>query len=673
MASPNLPVVPLLPSTGARPLTYPELLDKLKCVCTAGAQIRPSSLPSATVDLADIIADHARFLTIFTAGFGIITVVLKMIACIIDVLCALMNPFAVISALIRLFGTCLPDFILIFPQFAIPAKIICILKIILAILEYILTVIVPLVEEIIQNVENLVSAIDDNNAQGIAAISFKIATLIKELYSVLGIFEALSAIWAMIKLFLDAGIGIPCGGSGGSCEGCADDQCNDTLRQSNITGSDGVLTLSYISSSSYIIRFYSNTKQSNFLDLRNFFPRGLNYSEIEDEDDLPYVISVDGTSYAVTGVNSSGMATLSFINQPYETDGYLSGVVSGVTLIDPLDIRFGVDTQTFLPSYAGTRYVELVDRTSGSYAAANNGTWRIEEVYDGFNVRLRRSDDYWRYSGGADPANHLDWKLLPATPSAGSNKAFDLDINHNELIRHNVIGVGCHPAIKATIDAFNNRFPDASNLTLPELPDFDLLLTELSGCLAEVGPEDVTTDYVLDNYDSIAAGATDLQNCITGPMADFTSELTDYVEDIYPRIFDPENSTLEADPLIQVIGEYVDVTLIPYDINGGKLAQTLPAGIIEATIFSDVGVLSSTQEVLDENGDSTGDFTATLTSYKPTIVKLSAQVGGKDVADFNGSTLVKRIVEVEFVAPTVQRVPAIEGDTPEPLGVGKTE
>jgi hypothetical protein len=679
MASPNLPVVPELPSTGARPLTYPELLDKLKCVCTAGAQIRPSSLPSATVDLGDIIADFSKYLTIFTAGYGIITVVLKMIACIIDVLCALMNPFSVISALIRLFGTCLPDFILIFPQLAIPAKIICILKVVLAILEYLLTVIVPLVQDIIQNVENLIAAIDDNNAQGIAAVAFKIASLIKELYSVLGILDALMAVWIMIKALLDAGIGIPCGGSGGSCSGCGDDQCNSTLRQSSITGTDGVLTISYVGTSNFIIRFSSSSINSNLLDLRGFFPKGLNYDEIEDEDDLPYVMTIDGTSYSMKTVNSSGTATLSFITQPFETDGYLSDIAAGVILTDPLDVRFGVDTETFLPSYAGVRYVELIDRNSSSFAAYNNGVWQIEQVYDGYNVRLRRDEDTWMFLSGANPAPHLDWRLVPAAPSVGSNKSFELEINHDELIRHNLIGVGCHPAVKAAIDGFNNRFPDASdpnNLILPDLPDIDALSSSINNCMAAIAPENVTTDYVLDNYDTIAEGAAALQDCILGPsssLVEFSDDLTDYVEDIYPRIFDQENSTLEVDVFMQVVGKYINITLVPFDVNGARLAQTLPPGIIEATIFSDAGVLSTTQEVFDAYGDSTGDFEATLTSHEPATIKISAQVGGKDVADFNGSTLVKREIEVEVVMPRPERAPVLEGDIPEPLGLGTTE
>jgi hypothetical protein len=414
---------------------------------------------------------------------------------------------------------------------------------------------------------------------------------------------------------------------------------------------------------------------SNFLDLRGFFPKGLDYSEITDQEDIPYVMTIDGTSYAMTSVNSSGRATLSFIEQQFETDGYLSNLVAGSPLISSLDIRFGVDTETFLSSHAGSLYVELIDRNSGSFAENNNGTWRVDQVYDGKNVRLRRSSGTWSTIGGPDPGSHLDWRLVPSAPSVGPNKTFSLDINHDELIRHNLIGTGCHPAVKATIDSFNNRFPDASNLIFPDLPDLEGLISDIDQCMAAMAPENVTTDYVLNNYSTIATGAEALQNCISGQLTGFSDELTEYVGGIYPRIFDQENSTLSADPLIQIVGENIDVTLVPFDINGARLAQTLPPGIIDATIFSDVGVLSGTQEVFDVNGNSTGDFEATLTSYTPTIVRVSAQVGGKDVAYFNGETLVKREIEVKFIKPVDDgdRALAITGERTEPLGVGNVE
>ena len=121
-------------------------MEQISCLCSGGAVIKPGSLPSATINLGYIVVDHSKLLAAFTSIYSMIAVILKTIACIIDVLCALPNPFATIKAVIRLFGTCLPDLILLFPQFAIPAIIICIIKIILAIIEYITEVIIPITQ-----------------------------------------------------------------------------------------------------------------------------------------------------------------------------------------------------------------------------------------------------------------------------------------------------------------------------------------------------------------------------------------------------------------------------------------------------------------------------------------------------------------------------------------------
>ena len=671
MAAPN-PVIVALPSTGEQPMTYPQLLDKLKCVCAGGAQIRPSPIPSATVNLGDIIADHARVLSVFASAYGMVAVVIQMIACIMEVLCSINNPFALIAAMIRLFGTCLPDFILLFPQLAIPAKIICALKVILAIIEYVLTVIIPLIQDLVQNLQELTDAISDQSPQAIAAISFKIVSLIKELYSILGILSVLSALFIMIKALIRAGIAIPCGGSGGACIGCGDDQCPSTLQQSNITGTDGVLTVLYGSDAfDYQMRFYSSSKKNDFLQIRDFFPKGMNYDEITDEDDLPYTIDINNVTYAIRYVDSLGSASITHIPQPFLADGYLSNMVGGATYTDPLDIRFATDTETFSSSFVNTRYIQIVERTSSAFAATNNGTWLIKQVYDGYNVRLHRDSGTWTYNSGMDPTAHIDWKTLPAMPSTGYNKTFDLSINHNELVRHGLIGVGCHPAIKAAATSLANRFPFAANLTLPTLPDFTKLLTDVDTCLAAVAPENVDTNYVIANITSISTGAAALPTCLTTILNNFGDSLSSYVGQIYPAIFSPENSEISADPLIQVVGESITVTVTPVDINGASLAQTLPQGIIDVEIYADVGDITTASEVLDVNGDSTGDFTAILTSSEPTTVKLSASVGGENIADFNGNTLVKREIEVQFVLPTPRR--KIEGDIVEPLGSVSSE
>jgi hypothetical protein len=688
MTAPQNLVTNPLPQDGEQPLTYSQLLDKLNCVCSAGAQIRPSSLPSATIDMGDIIADHSRYISIFTSAYGVVTVVLQVIACIIDVLCCLLNPFCVIFAMIRLFGTCIPNFILIFPQFAIPAIIICVLKILLAIVTYITTVIAPIIQVIIQNIQDLVAAIDDKNDDAIAAIAFKVAALIKELYNIVGILSVLGGLWVMLKALIDAGISIPCGGSGGSCDVCGSSEeiCPSTLQQTDFSNTDGVLSVYYdYDGFNFQIFFSSLSNRSDFLQMRNFFPRGLNYSAVTDLDDVPYVLNTGGNDYIVTGIDSDGTASLTQMQNTYSFDGYLSDrTPSGYSLGDPLKARLSTNTKTFDFTLSGrSRYITLQDTRGQSQSIQNGGTWKIQYIYDSYNVLLERSADTWSYGA---PYDHLRWKLELAAPSSGSNLNYTLNINHTELIRHGLIGVGCHPSVSATREALDRRFPDMLTVSLPNLllnlPDLDSLILSVNSCISAVGPEDVDSQYVLDNYETIAIEAAGLETCIVSELTSFQLEVEEYAEDVYPIIFDPETSAdgyseadgyfFDVDPKIQVVGYNSVVKLIPFDRNGGKLGVTVPPGIVEVEFINDVGVLSSVTEELDSEGNPTGKFTANITSYSPAIVTITAKVGNRDVADFNGSDLIPREVQVEFVdaEDSRRKSTTISGEVSiEPIGI----
>jgi len=670
-----------LPDEGMIKNTYAEWVDKLECTCPGGAKIKPSPLPSATVNIGDVIADQSRLLSSFTSAYSMIITILKMIGCIIEVLCSINNPFLLIPALIRLFGTCLPDFILLFPQLAVPAIIVCLLKIILAIVEYILEVLLPLLLDIIENLSIIVDAFDSGNADAQAALAFKIAGLMKELYNVIGILSALAALFIMIKALLELlkDFSLPCGGAGGACFGCGDDQCPAAIKQRSLDGSDGVLTFFTTGTGplDFELRFSSTARRNDFLTIRDFFPPGVDYSSITDRDKIAYVLDayqVTGTppsvvndeSYVVTSVRSNGSLEIEALQREFLSDGYLSNLVGGVALVSNQDIRFGTDTDTFDSSWVG-RYLEIVD----SFNTAQSGTYRIQQVYDGYNVRLNDGSTIWTYPGGSDPAAYIEWRQANYFSSsiAGSGYFFSLDINHEELLKYGLIGVGCHPAVSASRDSTNAKFTLPASL--PPLPDINTVINQTNACLAQLAPITVDPQYVLDNYDAMAQAAPGVAACITNAIQSFEDDMIDYVNEIYPPIMDKEESLLSADPLFQIVGGEIDGYFTPIDLQGGIMGLRLPAGTLNAQISADGGTISSTTEVLDEYGAPTGEYTATLTSDVPLVINISADLDGYEVSDFDGYNFSTRYVTVEFILPSaLERRP---GDgIPEPLGVGSS-
>jgi len=579
-----------------------------------------------------------------------------------------MNPFSVIFAIIRLFSTCLPDFILIFPQFAIPAIIICILKIVLAIVEYVLEVIVPIINDIISNITSLVNAFSKGNGDAKIAIAFKIVSLIKELQNIIGILSALGSLWQMIRALMALGIAIPCGGSGGSCSGCGDDQCPSTLKQTEINGTDGVMIVLYGETAfDFQLRFFSSSKQTDFLTIKNFFPKGFDFNSVTQESDVPYTLTVDANTYMITGVDSGGTANISYIQPEFEYDGYLSSVYGGGSISDPY-VRFATDTYTFNSSYVG-KYIEIEDERGGSYAESNNGIWEISSVYDAYNILVDRGSDSWSVYSTLDPSAYIKWRVKPSFPSSGGNKTFKLEINHAELIRHDLIGLGCHPAVQTTMQGFNNRFPDANDLTLPTLPDLDAVIANANSCISSFIPVSVDSQWVLDNYGQIASNITGVDACLTGILDGFKNDMVSYVKDIYSKVIDRENSIFSASPMIQLIGNYSNVSVIPLDKNGGRLSLGLPPGTIDVNIETDSGELSNITEVLDAYGATTGEFIATITNDQSVTSSLMATIDGYYISIFDGYDLNPKVLEIEFVESFGSGISRSEGSS-EPLGVG---
>jgi hypothetical protein len=648
------------------PTTYPQYLGKLKCSCPAGALLQPASLPSATLNLGDIIADQARILSTFTSMYGLITTILKMIACIIEVLCCLTNPFCLIFAIINLFGTCLPDFMLIFPQFAIPAIIICVIKIIIAIVQYILEVIIPLILEIIANIEMLYEMFANQNEDAMVAIAFKIVSLFKELQNILGILSALISLFNMIKALLSAGIAIPCGGSSSG------DQCPTVMQQSSLTGSDGILTVIYFSDDLYNfgLFFYSASNRLNLLTLRDFFPDGINYNEVTDVDKLSYSIEIDGNTYAVKSVDSGGTASLGVMPSSYTVDGYLTNTDINDVALPIYQARMSVGSDSFQSLYAGLRYVSIQD-TRGSSYTQNNGTWKIQTVYGLKDILIQKSDPVETWSYGA-ALTDIRWQLVAAAPSAGSNKTYSLSINHDILVKYDLISVGCHPAVKATKDALNNRFPSyLMNMSLPALPDLDAVIANINACVSAVVPASIDTQWVLDNYASIAENIGGLQNCIVTNLTSFQDDMVNYAKQISYRVMDYENSTIVAAPEIQLVGNTINIVVTPLDRNSSKLALGLPPGIFDVAINTNAGIISSTSEVLDDYGATTGEFIATLDSLYPITANISATIDGYDLVEFDGYALNTRYIVAQFITSTYQKG-RDPGASIEPLGSGRS-
>lgn len=649
--------------------TYPGYINTHECSCGGGALMKPAPIPTGTKNAADSLVNLIQTLTSFVASYSLITVIMKFIGCMVEVLCAATNPWSMVKAMSRLFGTCLPDLIALFPPIAIPSIIICIVKIINSIVNYILKSIIPLIAEILANIQMLKNAVSTNNRDAQLAIAFKIVSIFTELQSILGIFAAIVSLMNMIKSLLGLAMSVPCGGGGGSCDECGGEEaCPEFLQNTIYTGSDGQISNKvYFNFSTFkaeqYIAFYSEQLKDGLVQIQNFFPNGIDYQKITKEEFIPYELVINNSKCFLTSVNSNGEASavitsLSILNDSYS--GYLYDTDMNGNKYPQVPFapfaRLSIDIDFFQESFKG-RDIIINDQRQ-EYAENNNGKYEIVDFYNNKNILIKRDDGSWNYSTeeknikfGIDLTN-------------GTDLQFTLTINHDALVYYQLINLGCHPVVKNAKEGLKNRYKQLSSELPSNLPDINELNQNLANCLSNVIPLNVDMNYILNNYLNIEEKLPQLQNCVNNLLNNFANDMNDYNKTILPNSVDYENSIFTVNHDIQIIGKDILVTVIPVDMNKNYILSGLPQNSLKVEINASAGNLTNVVEQTDGYGISLGIFNATLTSNAVQNINITAKINNTDISEFNGIDLQPIVLNVNFVEVGKQ----INEDINEPLG-----
>lgn len=228
-----------------------ELLEDVMGLAQRISAQFPSGIFKANPDFSmknvlDFVANILSQIAPFMSFYNFIMACLRIIVCVIEVLCAIPNPFAVAQKLKVLFTECLPPFLNLFPFSALVVMIISLLLLILAIIEYIIIVIISIIEQIIANLEVLAAGITLSDAQSTLAAAQKIASLLCFIQNILAIFVALAAIMAIVETLAKlAGFGICDDNDDDGC--CTPDICPPFIKNTPDGIAVEVGTLKYIS------------------------------------------------------------------------------------------------------------------------------------------------------------------------------------------------------------------------------------------------------------------------------------------------------------------------------------------------------------------------------------------------------------------------------------------
>lgn len=220
-----------------------ELLDQLSMLIPPGVLQAPLN-PNFGKDIFDTILGLLNQFMPFLMLYKFFLPLLNIIICIIEVICASLNPFKMIRAIRRLFRKCIPEFLNLFPIFALIIMIISLLLMLLALIIYIIEQIAKLIEQILKNLLALKKAIADGDANSIIRIINKIGALMcffQNLFVLLAVFNAIIQIFRdILKLSINIP---PCGDSDADdpdgC--CTPDVCPDIV-QNTYTRATGTLT-----------------------------------------------------------------------------------------------------------------------------------------------------------------------------------------------------------------------------------------------------------------------------------------------------------------------------------------------------------------------------------------------------------------------------------------------
>lgn len=232
----SLPTIPI-PNIDLEDLL--DLFNRLQFLTPAGG-FKPSLSINFSKDIFDAITSLLDQFMPFLMLYKFFLPVLNLIICIIEVLCALMNPFALIAALNRLFTVCIPAFLALFPIFALILLIISIIILLILLIEYLVAQIIIFVLLLLRNIAALVLAFAVSNATGVLAIAEKLANLLCFFQNLMVLLAFFGIIISIIKDILGMLFSIPpC--EGGDNSACCNPQFCPEIVQNPYTRETGTL------------------------------------------------------------------------------------------------------------------------------------------------------------------------------------------------------------------------------------------------------------------------------------------------------------------------------------------------------------------------------------------------------------------------------------------------
>ena len=625
--------VPAIPFPAGFPEDLLEILNLLQMLIPPGA-LKPALNPNFGKNIFDAIMKLLDQFMPFLMLYKFFLPILNLIICIIEVLCALMSPFALIKALNRLFTQCIPAFLNLFPIFALIIMIISLLLLLLALIEYIIAQILKFILAILRNINALVKAVQHANATSVLAIAKKLGALLCIFQNLFVLLALFGIIIQIIKDILGMLFSIPpCEGGGpGSTEGCCSANVCPTIVQTQYTNTTG--TLQYLSEVGTPIPGITIPGFTFNVDLR------AESWQLYDPDQTltqAFFNIVDGYDVAPTVDSIANLTNYPGPAKPvfFPTDSSYSATTAPAQAAYTIDLRLlynpAIWGRTGNPQYiqfhdcivlyAPTQNLALYDGTTSTvqpgvlYLAG--GTGYLDDgvtVIDGY-----AKDGYTPIDGYATLENFLHLPTINGTSlsTAGLVNLFDMQYtfkpNLAVLLQKNLVTLGCEPNIALSRAFVNNvMFSNIATQTAslsalvnsPNFPDPNAaeqcLLAAVSALRSNMTTEGVAQFQATSTL-CLSILRTNTQNALASAIG---------------IGFSPCNSNFTLNPDVQFTTQPITVTVNLNENNSLPITQGLPVSVAQS-LASQIVAYPTFGTISNFTYDGYQIFTADITSDTP--------------------------------------------------------
>lgn len=608
--SPVQPPIPGFELPDGFPESVLELIQQLQIPWPGG--ILSPQIDNFSATLLKAVMNVFNQLMPWLSLYKFFLAALDLIVCIIEILCALTNPFKLIRAMRKLIKQCLPPFLNLFPWLALISMIISLMILLISLIIYVISRILAIIDDLLNNLELLSKGVTLQDAEATAAIGFKIASLLCIIENLMAMFSAIAAIFNIIDALSQiGGAGICSTGSNSDC--CGEDVCPPFIKNNpnGIDGTKGKLI--------YYNQIIDPTKDDNpffntFFGVQSNTIRAESWQFVNDDVNQEYPFKDIITRYKDNSTqrnDNSGSSSFSEDyeygdifwpeGQKYDKNSSLRKVPYNVN-ITLKDFSFNAFDNDVSDKTTRTVFIRNAVVESKPYVGEKDksGDIKVGSEFNNFGtlsilggVAYEEDKETLILDSNGNQVTiedlvHLNPKYqdqLPTTDDGYNIEGIDfvLNINHASLMDYNLTVAGCVPDIAIETQQLNDRYAEAFIPIISkvgDLPD----IAKAQSCVSNV-LSNLRKDVTIEAVESARA---DMVACL--------EELKDEAEDTLCRAFfagvDPYSSSFEIEPDLQFINRSIKVTVTLRDRLGVNISNNIPDDCLSDVLESLGGEVS---------------------------------------------------------------------------------